>query len=128
MNLIGIGVDLVYIPRIQKLVDQYGLRFLKKIFSDEEIEYSLKRKNSFFHLASSFASKEAFFKAIGGYTPFSFKEIILKRNPYTKVPFLELTGKAKEIFQKRGGEKIFLALSHENEYTISIVIILGNLK
>lgn len=128
MDLIGIGVDLVYIPRIQKLLDQYGSRFLKKIFSDEEIEYSLKRKNSFFYLASSFASKEAFFKAMGGYAPFSFKEIILKRNPQTGSPFLELTGKAKEIFQKKGGEKIFLALSHENEYTISIVVILGKSK
>ena len=128
MDLIGIGIDLVYIPRIQKLLDQYGSRFLKKIFSEEEIEYSLKRKNFFFHLASSFASKEAFFKAMGGYTPFSFKEIILKRDPYTRTPFLELTGKTKEIFQKRGGEKILLALSHENEYTISVVIILGNLK
>ncbi|PMP69235.1 MAG: holo-[acyl-carrier-protein] synthase [Thermodesulfobacterium geofontis] len=128
MDLIGIGVDLVHIPRIQKLLDQYGSRFLKKVFSEEEIEYAFKRKNISFHLASAFASKEAFFKALGGYTPFSFREIILKRNFKDGTPFLVLTGKAKEIFQERGGEKIYLALSHENEYTISIVVILGNPK
>jgi holo-[acyl-carrier protein] synthase len=127
MDIIGIGVDLVHIPRIQKLLDQYGLKFLKKVFSEEEIEYALKRKNSAFHLASSFASKEAFFKATGGYSPFSFKEIVLKRNSQTGSPFLELSGKAKEVFQKRGGKKIHLALTHENEYTIGIVIIVGNL-
>jgi len=125
MDLIGIGIDLVYIPRIQKLLDQYGSKFLKKVFSEEEIEYAIKRKNASFHLASSFASKEAFFKAIGGYSPFSFKEVILKRDKKTGVPFLELSGKAKEVFQKKGGKKIYLALSHENEYTISIVIILS---
>ncbi|AEH22130.1 Holo-(acyl-carrier-protein) synthase [Thermodesulfobacterium geofontis OPF15] len=128
MDLIGIGIDLVYIPRIQRLLNQYGERFLRKIFSEEEIEYSLKRKNTAFHLASSFASKEAFFKAVGGYSPFSFKEIILKRDFEKGTPFLELKGKAEEIFKKRGGKKILLALSHENEYTISIVVILGKLK
>jgi holo-[acyl-carrier protein] synthase len=128
MDLIGIGIDLVYIPRIQRLLNQYGERFLKKIFSEEEIEYSLKRKNTAFHLASSFASKEAFFKAVGGYSPFSFKEIILKRDFEKGTPFLDLKGKAEEIFKKRGGKKILLALSHENEYTISIVVILGKLK
>jgi holo-[acyl-carrier protein] synthase len=128
MDLIGIGIDLVYIPRIQRLLNQYGERFLRKIFSEEEIEYSLKRKNTAFHLASSFTSKEAFFKAVGGYSPFSFKEIILKRDFEKGTPFLELKGKAEEIFKKRGGKKILLALSHENEYTISIVVILGKLK
>jgi holo-[acyl-carrier protein] synthase len=128
MDLIGIGIDLVYIPRIQRLLNQYGERFLRKIFSEEEIEYSLKRKNTAFHLASSFASKEAFFKAVGGYSPFSFKEITLKRDFEKGTPFLELKGKAEEIFKKRGGKKILLALSHENEYTISIVVILGKLK
>jgi len=112
MDLIGIGVDLVHIPRIENLLNKYGSKFLKKVFSEEETEYALKRKNTAFHLASSFASKEAFFKAVGGYSPFSFKEIILKRNPQTGSPL----------------EKIYLALSHENEYTISIVIILGKSK
>jgi holo-[acyl-carrier protein] synthase len=128
MDLIGIGIDLVYIPKIQRLLNQYGERFQKKVFSEEEIEYSLKRKNTAFHLASSFASKEAFFKAVGGYSPFTFKEIILKRDFEKGTPFLELKGKAKEIFKKRGGKKILLALSHENEYTISVVVILGKFK
>jgi len=125
MDFIGIGIDLVHIPRIEKLLNQYGERFLKKVFSKEEIEYSLKRKNTSFHLASSFASKEAFFKAVGGYSLFSFKEVILKRDPKKGTPFLEVKGKAEEIFKKRGGKKILLALSHENEYTISVVVILG---
>ena len=38
MDLIGIGIDLVYIPRIQRLLNQYGERFLRKIFSEEEIK------------------------------------------------------------------------------------------
>lgn len=124
MDLIGIGIDLVYIPKIEKLLKEYGSKFLKKIFSEEEIEYALQRKNTAFHLASSFASKEAFYKAIGGYTPFIFKEIILKRNPLTEAPFLELKGNAKKIFENKGGKKIFVALSHQKDYTVSIVIII----
>jgi len=125
MHIIGIGVDLVYIPRIQSLFQKYGDRFLNKLFTKEEITYALQRKNTAFHLASAFASKEAFFKALGGYAPFSFKEIGLKRDPLTGAPFLELTGRAREIFYQRGGEKVFLALSHEKDYTISMIVITG---
>jgi len=123
LSIIGIGIDLVYIPRIQKLYENYGSKFLNKIFAQEEIDYAFQRKNFVIHLASAFASKEAFYKSVGGYSPFSFKEIILKRDIGTGRPYLKLTGLAERVFKERGGKKITLALSHENEYTISVVII-----
>ncbi len=124
MSIIGIGIDLVYIPRIKRLYENYGERFLNKVFHQEEIEYAFQKKNFVIHLASAFASKEAFYKAVGGYSPFFFKEVVLVRNKNTGKPDLRLTGLAKRVFRKIGGKKITLALSHENEYTISIVIII----
>ncbi|MCX8041963.1 MAG: holo-ACP synthase [Thermodesulfobacteriaceae bacterium] len=123
MNPLRLGTDLVYIPRIERLISQYGDRFLNKIFTSEEIEYALKRVRHAFHLASAFSVKEAFFKAVGGYSPFSWKEVVLKREPSSGAPFLELRGKALEVFKSLSGNKIVVSLSHERDYVIGIVLI-----
>ncbi len=121
MKPLGIGLDLVYLPRFKRLYELYNQRFLQKLFTEEEIEYALKKKNFLPSLASAFAVKEAFYKALGGYEGFSFKEISLLRDPLTKAPSLKLSGKAQEIFIQKGGFKIDLSLSHNFEYVIAIV-------
>lgn len=123
MDHLRIGVDLVYIPRIEKLISRYGERFINKIFTSEEKDYAFRRSRSVFYLASAFSIKEAFFKAVGGYSPFSWKEITLKRDPFSGSPFLELKGKALEVFEKLSGNKILVTLSHEKDYVIGIVLI-----
>lgn len=124
MNPLGVGIDLVYVPRIKNFLERYGERFLKKVFTEEEISYALKKREPSFHLASSFAVKEAFYKALGGYPGFRFKELSLVRTEKGS-PQLKLSGKAKEVFYKKGGEKITLSISHDFYYTIAIVILWG---
>lgn len=125
MNPLGIGIDLLYIPRFKKILENYQKRFLAKIFNVEEIEYAYSKLKPWEALAGAFSVKEAFFKAIGGYSPFSFKEITLVRSPLNGKPFLKLQGRAKETFLKKGGIKIDLSLSHDYEYTIAIVYLWG---
>ncbi len=125
MKPLGVGIDLVYIPRIKKLLETYRERFLKKVFNQEEIEYAFSKRKPWEALASSFAAKEAFYKALGGYTPFSFSEITLIRGTPLSKPILKLQGRAKEIFHSKGGLKIDLSLSHDFEYTIAIVSLWG---
>jgi holo-[acyl-carrier protein] synthase len=118
----GLGVDLVYIPKLQKLCEVYGNRFLTKVFTEEELVYAQKKPIPYPHLASSFAVKEAFYKALGGYRPFRFKEISLVRTE--KGPSVKLSGRAKEVFDEVGGQKILLSLSHDFNYTIAVVLII----
>lgn len=125
MNPLGVGIDLVYIPRIKRLCETYKERFLKRVFTSEELNYALRKRNPFPALASAFAVKEAFFKSLRGYSPFNFQEISLVRDPLTGAPEIHLTGKTEKIFKERGGEKILLSLSHDCEYTIAIVYIWG---
>ena len=78
--ILGNGIDLLKVSRIKKILDKYGDSFLKKVFSDHEIK---ENKKNFFKankLAKSFATKEAFVKAIGtGFTnQISFRDISLK--------------------------------------------------
>jgi len=124
MNPLGIGIDLLYVPRIKSFLERYGERFLKRVFTEEEINYALKKREPSYALASSFAVKEAFYKALGGYPGFRFRELSLVRTEKGS-PQLKLSGKAKEIFYERGGEKITLSISHDFHYTIAIVMLWG---
>ncbi len=63
--ILGTGVDIIEIVRIQKAVERWGELFLKHVFSPLEIENAQKFKFPYQHYAGRFAAKEAIFKAMG---------------------------------------------------------------
>jgi holo-[acyl-carrier protein] synthase len=65
MNIIGLGFDATDIPRITEMLKRYGDRFLRRVFTDEEIVYCTRRRDPAPHLAGRFAAKEAGMKALG---------------------------------------------------------------
>jgi holo-[acyl-carrier protein] synthase len=109
--IIGIGIDLVENSRIEKLFKRFGKRFLNRIFSEEEISYSLSKRRAFEHLAARFAAKEAFFKASG--RRYSFKEIVVGTDPLGKPFFSKLPFSIKA----------HLSLSHTENLSIAVVVI-----
>jgi len=63
--LVGTGIDLTDIPRIQKSIDRFGSRFLDRIFTEREKAYCLRKRNHAESFAARFAAKEAAAKALG---------------------------------------------------------------
>ncbi len=63
--IIGVGCDVVQIPRIKRLVQSSGERFLRRIFSEAEMQLIVDGPNKFSYIAKRFAAKEAFAKAVG---------------------------------------------------------------
>lgn len=62
---VSCGVDIIEIERVKESIEKVGERFLKKVFTDKEIEYCENRKvQKYQHYAGRFAAKEAAFKAI----------------------------------------------------------------
>ena len=89
--MLNLGVDIVAIDRIQSILSSdKGLRFMKKIFSDQEIAESENKGDKSQYFSGRFAAKEAFSKAIGtGISRgINFDEII---------KYLELIGSRKTI-------------------------------
>lgn len=111
----GIGVDIVSIKRIKKLYEKFGVKFLNKIFTEKEIEYSLKHANPYPYLAARFAVKEAVIKALKKPEALKLKDIELINNPDGS-PTVLLKGDKKE--------EIFVSISHEKKYAIAFVTIL----
>ena len=123
--ILGLGVDLVDIARIETLVERYKLRFLTKVFTNAEIGYCTKRHDASACLAGRFAAKEAAFKALSAdrYSGIAFKEIqVIVRGGR---PELAFEGKAKEKAQDLKITRIRLSISHDKGCAVAVVILEG---
>ena len=123
MAIAGIGIDIVEVKRIQSAI-RGKKNFLARVFSETEIQLSEKGEFRFEELAGRFAVKEAFFKAIktGWRRGVTFKDIVVL-NAASGAPFVELSGKAKEIAAALGIKKIFVSISHTKELAIGLVVV-----
>lgn len=118
--ILGIGTDITENKRFNKWLIKPAM--IERYFHTSELAgFTLTTE----FLASRFAAKEAFVKALGtGFKGLSLKNIYITKNA-DGVPHIELCGDALDSFTKRGGKKILVSLSHEKEYSIAFVIIEG---
>lgn len=121
----GIGTDIIEIARLKKAIARHGDHFLRRIFTDPEIEYCSK-KATVESFAVRFAAKEALFKAtgLGWREGLSWKDFEILNDSYGK-PIVHLYGKARELLV---GKKIHLSLSHSQTMASAFVIIEGGMK
>lgn len=116
----GIGIDIVKISRFKKAMDRWGDRFVNRIFTTDEFNYSQTKNFPAESLAARFAAKEALFKAIG--KGLSWKEVEVKRQSSGK-PDIHLTGKALIIQQELAISHIHVSLSHHGDYAIAEILL-----
>lgn len=120
--IVGIGVDIIEINRIEKAMNR-SPNFITKMFSKNEIEYLKSRNMRAESVAGRFAAKEAVSKALGtGFLEFDFKDIEIDRTTLGK-PIVFLKGKAKKLDKKWGKYKIHLSISHSKENAIAYAVL-----
>ena len=124
LNIFGVGTDIVKNSRIKKLIK--NKKFIKRIFTSNEIEDSKKIKQKVSFFSKRFAAKEAFAKSLGtGFAHnINFKDINVSNKKSGK-PFLTLSNNLKTILKRKlklKKVKIFLSLSDEREYSVAYVI------
>jgi len=126
MNVLGIGVDLVECARIQRSIDRFGDRFLHRVFTDGEIEYSMSMKFPARHLAARFAAKEAVSKAFGTGIgkAMGWRNIDIRKKPSGE-PFLVFSGPAQELAVARGVASALITLSHTEHHAIACIVLDG---
>ena len=129
--IIGIGIDIIDIRRIEKIIIKYGDRFIKKCFLQTEIQRSENRINTIESYAKRYAAKEACAKALGTGLARGvyWKDIEVSNNNLGK-PILTLHNKAAKILNKISSKntRIEVSLSDEKNYAISNVIIFNENK
>ncbi len=113
------GVDIIEIHRIKRVFEQYGDRFLYRIYTEREIAYCRGRAPQ---LASRFAAKEATMKALGtGVRGIRWRDIEVVRGR-GQAPRIELHGTAQARADRLGLTDIALSLSHSREFAVASVV------
>jgi holo-[acyl-carrier protein] synthase len=115
--VIATGVDIVEIDRVADLVDRYGDRFRRRVYTDREWADAGGLVES---LAARFAAKEAVIKALGSREP-ALREIEVVR-PERSQPTVRLWGRAAEIARALAVRQLSVSLSHGREHAVAVVV------
>ena len=120
----GIGIDAVQISRMKKWADNPVL--LERFFDARELLIIRERgKGMIRSLASHFAAKEAFCKALGtGFSGIVLKDIMVL-NHKDEMPILHAEGSAMEAIKASGINKIHISLTHDGDIALAFVVLEG---
>ena len=122
--LIGIGVDIVEIARVDRLHEKFGERFAQRILTaDELIEYR-RRKNSSAFLAMRFAAKEAVAKACGTGIgdELGFHSMQIDNDAQGK-PVLRFLDAANPLVKRLQIRNSLISLSDEKHYVVAMAVL-----
>jgi holo-[acyl-carrier protein] synthase len=122
--IVGSGIDLVEIGRIQQSMDRHGRRFLDRIYTAAEQAYCLRKRNSAESFAARFAAKEAGAKALGtgmGYGV-NWLEIEVVREASGR-PTLQFHGRAAEVAASLGVAHAALSITHTADLSMASVVL-----
>jgi len=113
-----IGIDIVSVARIEKMIDKFGTKALRRYLNDSEISLVKSSQTA----AGFWAAKEAVSKALGCGIgeALSFHDIIISKAQKGK-PVVNLKKEKKDLF---GVIHIDISITHEKEFAIAAAIVL----
>ncbi|GGE62189.1 MAG TPA: holo-ACP synthase [Paenalcaligenes hominis] len=124
----GIGTDIMYISRIQASYDRFGERFLTRILGEHEKlvfqrRYARDPKRGMRFLATRFAAKEAFSKAIGlgMRMPMAWSRMQTLNAPSGK-PMVVLSPELQAWYQTRFGAA-HITLTDESDLVMAFAVV-----
>ena len=124
---IGLGIDLVNIPRMREVIARWDERFLKRVFTEGEIAYCRARRDPATHFAARFAAKEAAMKALGTGLSLGVRWRDLEvRRDRGQAPRLLMHGRSREIGLARGGRAMLVALTHDGDYALAQTMLVND--
>ena len=117
--MLSTGVDLIEIDRVAGVLERYGDRFLRRVFTPDEIAYCRGRAPN---LAARFAAKEAVMKSLGtGFRGVGWRDVEVVRAP-SGAPSPRLHGRAKRRAQRLGVTEIGVSLSHSRGFALAFAV------
>jgi holo-[acyl-carrier protein] synthase len=122
--ILGVGIDIIEVGRIQASYEKFGDRFLKRILHDNEIAYCLSHKQPGPFLAARFAAKEAISKAFGTGigAQLSWQDMEVAKRPSGE-PYVILHGNGLKLLAERGARVVLISLSHTQEHATAVAIL-----
>jgi holo-[acyl-carrier protein] synthase len=122
--IVGLGIDLVDVARIENAWQRHGDRFLNRILHPDEAAYCKSHKNPAPFIAARFAAKEAISKAFGTGigAALGWHDIEIRRRD-TGQPYVILHGKGADLLTHHKANQIHLTLTHTPTQAIAAAIL-----
>jgi len=112
--ILGTGIDIIEIDRIQRAIERWGDGFLNHVFTPQEIKIAQQFKSPYPHYAGRFAAKEAIFKAMG-IPHLSWQDVNIINDASGK-PLCQYNNKD---FKHR----LLISISHGRDYAVASAIV-----
>jgi holo-[acyl-carrier protein] synthase len=122
--ILGVGIDIVEVARIQASHERFGERFLTRILLPGEITYCLAHREPAPFLAARFAAKEAVSKAFGTGlgAPLGWHDVEVGKKESGE-PFVILHGNGLQLLQERKARAVLISLSHTQTHAAAVAIL-----
>ena len=122
--ILGTGIDIIEVARIQASHERFGERFLHRVLLADEIAYCLSHKAPGPFLAARFAAKEAISKAFGTGigAQLGWQDMEIRRKESGE-PFVVLHGNGEKLFRARRAKRLLISLSHTANYAAATAVL-----
>lgn len=124
--ILGTGMDLVEIARIEQMIERFGPRFIHRILRPPEAAYCQAQARPGPHIAARFAAKEAVGKAFGTGIgrDLAWHDIEIGRME-TGQPSVHLHGGGRLLWNRRQAVRLHLSLTHTPVVAGAVAILEG---
>jgi phosphopantetheine--protein transferase-like protein len=117
--IVGIGIDLAEVERY-RFDETARLRFARKVYTDEEMAYAMRKRNWPERLAGFFAAKEATRKAFGHAIPWNAVGVSHQRSGK---PVIRLYRGYERLLAERAVREVHLTITHTATMAAAVVIL-----
>lgn len=124
MSVIGLGIDMIEVARIDQSLERFGEKFMKRVFTDGEIAYCQSVKFPARHFAARFAAKEALSKAFGTGIgkAMSWRDIDVRKKESGE-PFIVLSEGAASLARARQVKAVLISLTHTDHHAAAVIAV-----
>jgi holo-[acyl-carrier protein] synthase len=124
--IIGLGVDIAEVARMQAAIERRGEAFLRRVYTEKERAYCERFRNKYERYAGRFAAKEAAMKALGTGWRRGVRWVDLEVvRQMGGRPTMVLHGEAKKISERMGVKSIAMSITHTAAQAFAQVIFEG---
>ncbi len=109
------------------MIDRHGELFIRRVYTEHEIEYCSDKKAATQHYAGRWAAKEAVLKALGtGWIRgISWRDVEVRHKP-GGAPAIALRGGAREVFERSGIKEMHITISHCRSHAVAYAVAEGD--
>lgn len=122
MRILGLGVDLADIARVERVLDRYP-RFAERCFTEHERDYAFRFASPARRFAARFAGKEAVMKSMGtGWRRIGWQDIEITGGGK---PTVRMSGNAARRAADLGVTEVMVTITHTNDQALVMAVAVG---